>query len=57
MVKKYAVIVNNVVVNAVLWDSEAHPEWRPDSGSLIECGDLYFDIGWTWDGSTFNSPS
>lgn len=47
---KYAVIVNNKVVNAV----EADEDFAKTQGWVLLVGNA--GIGWEWDGSTFVEP-
>lgn len=43
---RYAVILNGVVINVVLWDGEE--PWHPgDDVSAIDCPDEV-GIGWLW---------
>ena len=53
MSKTYAVIENNTVVNAVLWDGES--EWSPDNGVAIPAADGV-GIGWLYADGTFTAP-
>ncbi|MFW5400556.1 hypothetical protein V2A85_12710 [Yersinia sp. 1252 StPb PI] len=50
---KYAVVLNGVVINIVVWDGES--DWSPEVGETVECDDAV-SIGWTYDGSLFSDP-
>lgn len=51
--RRYAVIVNCMVVNVVLWDGEA--EWQPAEGVAVECPE-HVSPGWLHDGAVFSPP-
>ena len=52
---KYLIIrkSDNVVVNAIVWDEIE--EWTPPEGhELIKTEDQNAEIGWIWNGTTFD---
>ncbi|RXF67677.1 hypothetical protein [Hansschlegelia zhihuaiae] len=51
--ERYAVVIDGVVDNVVLWDGEA--DWSPDGGDAVRCGDEV-EIGWTYEGGAFRAP-
>lgn len=56
MIKRYAVVLNGVVTDIVLWDEISAPNWRPlNAGQVIECPDD-LHLGATHDGKKFTQP-
>jgi len=52
---RYALVINGVVVNNILWDGKV--DLSLDEGELIKCSDDYTGaIGSTWDGKKFTAP-
>jgi len=63
-VETYAVIdATHHIVNLVLWDAEAAPGWEPSvtDGAVaplnVELVQPTWQIGGTWDGTTYTPPS
>lgn len=54
MSNKYAVIVNSVVVNILLWDGES--EWTPPEGFAVPSPD-YVGINWRYEDGNFIDPN
>lgn len=54
MSNKYAVIVNSVVVNILLWDGES--EWTPPEGFAVPAPD-YVGINWRYEDGNFIDPN
>ncbi|MBP2167715.1 hypothetical protein J2125_000907 [Erwinia toletana] len=57
-VEAFAVINSeNNVVNTVLWDKDAQPEWFPGDGfEAIFCGNQLCQIGDTFNEGVFSPP-
>ena len=55
--KIWAIIQNNVVVNTILWDPVAQPDYVP-AGQAIDITALVPmpSIGWSYDGGNFAPP-
>ena len=54
MSDKYAVVLNDVVINVVLWDGIA--DWSPIEGEAVPLtGNA--GIGWIYDGVSFSDPN
>ena len=52
---RYAIVVNGIVVNSILWDGKS--DLSLDEGELIKCEDDYSgSIGATWNGKKFTEP-
>lgn len=53
----YAVIVNGVVVNVVVWDGGS--DWAPPSGtSVVALSESQgVGVGYTYSGGTFTAPA
>lgn len=53
----YAIIQNGVVVNTILWDATAQPNYQPEDVA-VKITDLNPrpGIGWTYDGTNFTAP-
>lgn len=50
---RYAVLVEGIVTNIVLWDGSPST-WTPPAGAtMVAIGDEPCDIGWRWDGAGF----
>jgi hypothetical protein len=62
MVEKWAIVVGGVVQNICLWDGatrsvENPMAWEPPAGAtMVNVQNIFCDIGWLWDGSTFSAP-
>ena len=62
MSERWAICYNDTIENICLWDgvtrSEENPTaWTPPEGAILRnVSGIHCDIGWTWDGSTFNAP-
>ncbi|MFW5401370.1 tail fiber assembly protein [Yersinia sp. 1252 StPb PI] len=50
---KYAVVLNGVVINIVVWDGVT--EWQPNEGEAIVATDE-IGIGWYYADGTFTAP-
>jgi hypothetical protein len=52
---RYALIINGVVVNNIIWDGKV--DLSLNEGELIKCEDDYIgSIGSTWNGKKFTAP-
>ncbi|MFW5365791.1 hypothetical protein ACOAKA_10205 [Escherichia coli] len=49
----YAVVVDGVVVNVVMWDGVS--DWRPEKGEAVKTGGTV-GIGWLYSGGEFTPP-
>lgn len=49
----YAVVVNGVCVDIVMWDGVS--QWEPKEGEAVPANDNV-GIGWLWDGNEFTPP-
>jgi hypothetical protein len=57
MVENWAMILDNLVTNTVMWDGDTDT-WQPPPEYLMEVipeGSLV-GVGWGWDGTTFTEP-
>lgn len=53
MNNKYAVVVNGIIDNVVVWDGRN--DWKPSEGDVVPLsGDA--GIGWGYSGGTFSPP-
>ena len=50
----YAIIVDGVVVNVIVWDGDA--PFTADGSLVLIPDDVPAGIDWTWDGSNFTAP-
>jgi hypothetical protein len=50
--QRFAVVVDDLVVNVVIWDPVAAPEWAPDEGHAVAC-DSEVGIGWRYQAGGF----
>lgn len=51
----YAVVVDGVVTNTVVWDGQT--EWAPESGDAVEIPEgVPVSIGWFYKGDKFSAP-
>jgi len=57
MQKRYAIVVNGIVQEIVLWDKDkpSAAKWKPREGEAIECPDD-LHLGATYDGKKFTNP-
>lgn len=51
---RYAIVVDGIVTNVVLWDGEA--TWQTDGESVPLPDGSPVGIGWSWDGSEWVAP-
>ncbi|EOW5466661.1 tail fiber assembly protein [Escherichia coli O141,141ab,141ac:H43] len=54
MMSNYAVVVNGVVANVVVWDGD--DEWSPTEGEAILLDDTDASIGWSYSSGEFHPP-
>lgn len=55
--QSYAILdTNNIVVNLVVLDLDANPDWTPGDGLTLHTTPGEGAIGQVWDGSKFNDP-
>lgn len=63
MIKKYAMLKDNIIINMVLWDgvirSDENPNaWEPPEGFVVmDIEGISCDIGWVWNGETFENQN
>ena len=50
---KYAQIIENVVVNVIVWNGETELGLE---GELVQVADEIIGVGFTYDGTTFTAP-
>lgn len=57
MVKKFAIVINNVVDNVVVWDEESN--WgNPPGSELVDVTDVFVGPGFTMnEDGTFSPPA
>lgn len=51
--KKFAVVLDGLVVNTVVWDGVS--DWNPNEGEAIEAGEDV-GIGWSYANGEFSAP-
>lgn len=60
MIERYAIVTTGRVVNVVLWDAEAEPDWHPgeiegQAPGVVPCG-AEVQIGWHHADGVFSPP-
>ena len=57
MLMNYAIVIDGLVVNTVVWDGDLDT-WQPPEGSVAVLlpDDLPVGTGWSYDGTTFSPP-
>ena len=56
MVKKFAVVKNNIVENVIVFDGD--PQWDPENNEIfVDVTDIFVDLGFTYnEDGTFSAP-
>ena len=57
MIKRYAIVVEGIVKEIVLWDKDkpSAAKWKPKEGEAVECPDD-LHLGASYDGKKFTQP-